>query len=259
MSKVKKRHIVIDADYLIFQATEGKDVQHNEFGIEDSADHIESDYKVPLKPFKQHVKRAIKEIVDEVVINMPGELSGKVKVVFSDPDGNFRYDIYHEYKSNRKSGERSELFYRLRKWAHKKYGYVKGVEADDVVAYYVREKGYVGCSFDKDLLQGVPGIWFDVHHMRRYIVKTEVGSAHHFNMVQTLAGDTTDNIKGIPRVGHATAIKLLDKHGWNWEGVVAAYKEKGLSESDAILTRRLICMNQWTPKKGVKLWKPKKQ
>lgn len=254
----KKKHIAIDADYLIFEATEGKVTRTGGFAKEDGEVGAKG-YKEPLKPYKDHVKRAIKDIVDEIAINMPGELSGKVRVIFSDPNGNFRYDIYPEYKANRKGGDRSELFYRLRKWVHKKWGYVPNTEADDIVAYYVREKGYVGATFDKDLLQGVPGTWFDVHYMRRYVIHTEVGSAHHFNMIQTLAGDPTDNIKGLPRVAHATAIKLLDKHGWNWDGVVAAYKEKGMSEEDAILTRRLVGMDQWSPKKGVKLWQPKKK
>ena len=67
-----------------------------------------------------------------------------------------------------------------------------------------------------------------------------------------------DNIPGLPRVAEATAIKLLDKFGWDWDGVVKAYESKGLTEKDAILTKRLTSMEQWTPKKGVKLWKPKK-
>ena len=64
--------------------------------------------------------------------------------------------------------------------------------------------------------------------------------------------------------------ELLDKYGWHWEGVVQAYenadrpdpdnKKKrlswGLTIDDAILARRLICMNQWTPKKGVQIWQP---
>jgi DNA polymerase-1 len=256
MKSHSKKMIALDADYLIFECTEGKFTQNKHFGSEEGEVEGEK-YKEPLKPFKVKFKRLVSDVENEIAANLPGEVKG-IKVIISAPDGNFRYKIYPEYKANRKSGSRSELFYRLRKWVIKKYGYVKDVEADDVVAYYVREKGWIGASFDKDLLRGVPGVWFDTYHARRNLNTTSEGEARNFNLIQNLSGDPTDNIKGIPGVAEKTAIKLLDKHGWDWGGVVAAYKEKGLTIEDAILNRRLICMNQWTPKKGVKLWKPKK-
>jgi DNA polymerase-1 len=254
--KKKKRMIALDADPLIFEATEGKFTKANFFKSE-AGEANGKKYKEPLKPYKQKIKRAIADIEDEISAALPGEVKG-IKAFFSDPDSNFRYDIYPEYKANRKSGSRSELFYRLRKWVMKKYGCIPNVEADDVVAHYVR-KGWIGSTFDKDLLYGVPGTWFDTHYSRRHILHTSELQARQFNLTQTLAGDSVDNIKGIPGVGHPTAVKLLDKYGWDWNGVVAAYKEKGLTEKDAILSRRLICLDQWTPKKGVKLWKPKKK
>ena len=245
---MKKKKIALDADYLIFQATEGKHTKGNFFANEKLD-------KSTLKEYKEKVKREIAHVMDEIAAAYPGEVKG-IKAFFSDPDSNFRYELEPEYKANRKSGDRSELYYMLRKWAIKKYGYVKDCEADDVVAYYVREKGWFGASFDKDLLRGVPGRWFNVHYMRRNFVDTSVGEARNFNLLQTLMGDPVDNIKGLPRVGEKTAIKLLDKYGWDWDGVLAAYEEKGLTEEDAILTRRLIGLDQWTPKKGVKLYGP---
>jgi 5'-3' exonuclease len=165
--------------------------------------------------------------------------------------------MYPDYKRARP--KRSPLWYRLHKWGLKKYGYVKGIEADDEVAYLVRKKGWIGASMDKDLLRGVPGVWFNVYHTKRDLNITEPFEARNFNLIQTLTGDPVDNIRGIPRVAEITAIKMLERYGWDWNGVVAAYKERALTEGDAIFTRRLICMNQWTPKKGVRLWKPKKK
>ncbi len=254
---MKKRHIALDADYLIFETTEDKGSTGNYFEVETGLNGG-SEYQKPLKPYKKILKKAIAEVVDEIAANLPGEVSGKVKVIFSDPNGNFRYDIFPNYKNNRKGSKRSKMFYRLRKWAHRKYGYEDGVEADDVVAYYVREKGWIGASFDKDLLKGVPGTWFDVYHLRRFITTTTKKEAAHFNLLQTLAGDSTDGIKGIPRVGMKTAENLLRSNGESWEGVVKSYLDAGLTEEDAILNRRLIGMDQWTKKKGLKLWKPKK-
>lgn len=254
-SKKKKRMIALDADFLIFEVTEGGNTKCNYFGAEDGNANG-SAYKEPLKQYKKKLKQLIKDIEDEVAANLPGEVKG-IKPYFSDPKGNFRYDIYPAYKANRKGSERSELFYRLRSWAHKKFTVVDGVEADDVVAYYVSQKGWIGATLDKDLLKGVPGRWFDVYYSRRCLVDTSPGEALHFNFLQCLMGDPVDNIKGIPGVGEATAIKLLDKHGWTWDGVYKAYIDKGLGEEEMTLNARLVLMTQWHPKKGVKLWKRK--
>ena len=246
----KKRMIALDADYLLFICTEGKFTKSGGFGREEGSVGGKA-YKEPLKPYKEKYKRLIQEVEDEISANMVGEVKG-IKVFLSDPNGNFRYDIYPDYKGERP--KRSKLWYRLQKWAMKKYGYVENVEADDVVAYYVRDKNWIGASFDKDLLRGVSGDWFNVYHSKRNMNFTAVGEARNFNMIQTLSGDPTDNIKGLPRVAEKTAIKLLDEFGWDWNGIVKAYESKGLTEDDAILTRRLICMNQAKPKKGSKKW-----
>jgi len=257
---MKKKKVIVDADYLVHQCTEGQTNKRAYFPVEGESIKQKKKYKPSLKPFKKQFKQMVKDLEDEIAVAVLGKykLKGKPILVFSDKS-NFRYDIYPEYKANRKGTERTPEFYRLLKWAKKNHRWEPNTEADDVCAYYVREKRYLGASFDKDLLKGCSGIWFDVYHSRRHIVETSEFEARNFNLLQTITGDTTDNIKGISGVAEKTALKLLDKYGWHWDGVVKSYKEKGLTEKDAILTRRLICMRQWSPKKGVKLWKPKKR
>ena len=88
-------------------------------------------------------------------------------------------------------------------------------------------------------------------------------------------GDPTDNIKALPKkVGdpmipvegvarqpykftEKIAIAHLDEYGWNWEGVVKIFESRGFGEEEALLNRRLVGMDHWTPKKGVRLWEPK--
>ena len=115
--------------------------------------------------------------------------------------------------------------------------------------------------------------------MKRTMLTTCEGEARNFNLIQTLTGDPTDNIKALPKkagdpmipveglekgkrqpfkVTEKIACELLDEFGWDWQGVVKAFESKGFSEKEAILNRRLVGMDQWHPKKGVKLWKPKK-
>ena len=276
MSKNKK-YIYLDADPLLFEVAEGKFVKMSMFGDEKGKGKIKGKkHKEPLARYKERFKLLVQDIEDEISAIMVGEVKG-IKVILSDPDTNFRYDIYPDYKGNRDSGDRGPLFYRLRKWALKHYGYVKNVEADDVVSHYVR-KGAIGASMDKDMLRGVAGIWFDTYNTRRTINVVALGEACNFNLIQTLMGDTTDNIKALPKkagdpmipcilpegvkrqpfkVTEPLAIKILDEFGWNFEGVIKGFESKGFGKKEAILNRRLICLNQWSPKGGVKLFKPK--
>lgn len=57
---------------------------------------------------------------------------------------------------------------------------------------------------------------------------------------QMLAGDKEDNIKGIPKVGMKVAEKLLDNNGYNIEGVVKSYKDKGVDIKECIKNINLI-------------------
>lgn len=245
------RKVYIDADHILYNLASPPS---KEWSTSLKGKSLkEPDIKTDVKRLKGAFKSAIKEYeaFAEIEALSQGFKIGKVIPVISYKT-NFRYTVFPEYKANRKDKEHTESFIALRKWARKKYSY-EDVEADDVVAYYVR-KGAIGFSADKDLLKGVPGIWFDTYHARQQWVYTTERDAMRFNLMQYLAGDPSDSIPGLPRVGMPTAEKLLDRHGWHWKGVVAVYQEYGLTAYDAIITRRLISMEQWTPKGGVKLF-----
>lgn len=212
--------------------------------------------------YKKEYKDRIQEAKDEAAVEfaLRGWKLGKVHVILSDPNGSFRNEIYPEYKANRKGQERTKAFYKVKKWSLKKFGYVKGFEADDIVAYHVK-RGAVGFSIDKDLLYGVEGLWYNSHHKHSHWVDTTAENAEKFNYHQTLAGDLTDNIKGINRVALPTAEKLMDGE-YTWDQVVKVYLSKNMTIADAVLTRRLIGMDQVVlTKKGkykLKLWEAPK-
>lgn len=113
-----------------------------------------------------------------------------------------------------------------------------GYEADDIIAAYVHhyadnvyadpvETKVVIASSDKDFLQllgpGVEQIRFtdrdkDTERWYNQRVQDEYGcTPAHLLMAMALAGDTSDNIPGVPRFGLKTAVKVLDKHEWDWE------------------------------------------
>ena len=250
--KQKVKIVAIDADHILYTiASEPAKAFTSSLGgkslkVTDSKDDI--------KKLKRKFKAEIAEYVQvaEVESIVYKWTIGEVIVVISDKI-NFRYDIYPEYKANRKGRPMSGQFKKLRKWARKKYAPNQNIEADDYVAWLVGN-GAIGFSPDKDLVKGVKGTWFDCYRTRRHWVRTTVEDADRFNHLQYVMGDSGDNIKGIDGVAEITATKLLDEHGWNWNGVLEAYKSKGYSGLDAVLTRRLVSMKQWSPKKGLKLF-----
>lgn len=282
MKKNKKKQIVVDVwidgdsiPYVVCPpATPRKD------GLEGE---IVSVVKPSLKILKTAYKDVVKDFEDIAAVEcaMRGWKLGSINIALSDPKGCFRNDIFPEYKANRKGREYTDEFYKIRNWAMKKYGCQKGFEADDIAAYHVRN-GAIGFSIDKDLLYGVEGLWFNSHHMHRKWVETSKESAMKFNFHQTLAGDPDDNILGLKptmRIALTTAEAMLNGD-YTWDNVFNIYEttkhtieledgkvknwnKKAATIDDAILTRRLIGMDQVVmSKKGkykLKLWEPPKR
>ena len=244
------KDVYVDADHLLYDLASPPAEQ---WKTTLKGKNLKSD-KADLRKLKALFKDKIIEYETIAIvesIGMSWEV-GETHVVISDKS-NFRYDIFPDYKKARQGKEHTERFIKLRKWARKKWSPKQNIEADDKVAYYVRN-GAIGFSADKDLLKGVAGIWFDVYHLRRHWVHTSEPAARRFNLLQCVAGDTGDGIQGIYGVGFVKAETLLNKHGWDWDGVVKAYEEKGLTEYDAIMTRRLVSMDQWSHEKGLRIF-----
>ncbi len=100
----------------------------------------------------------------------------------------------------------------------------RGFEADDLIATYVREACEVGAtativSSDKDLMQLVNDcvIMFDTMKDKK-IGRAEV--IEKFGVppekvieVQSLIGDSTDNVPGVPGIGVKTAAQLIGEYG----------------------------------------------
>lgn len=252
-----KKDLYIDADHITYMCAFSSDKKSgfekdddedyddlSEF--EDDEDDIDISNDIQL--FKDKVDEYTNIAMVECV--MKGWEFGDVHVIMSD-DTNFRFRLTDTYKAKRT--EKTEEFKALREWAKNEYEFEPDTEADDVVSYYGRQ-GHMVFTTDKDVFKGNAGIFFNSHYMNMCWIETSVRSARRFTLLQTLMGDTVDEIVGIPNVGEKTAIKLLNKFGWCWCGVVKAYKSKGLTEDDAILNRRLVDMSQWSPDKGVELW-----
>ena len=150
-------------------------------------------------------------------------------VIFDTARKTFRSDIYAEYKANRPPPP-DDLIpqFSLIRDAVAAFGVPQaekeGYEADDLIATYARQAADAGqqvtiVSSDKDLMQlidddismldpmkNTPISYPEVE--KRFGVKPE-----KVIDIQSLAGDSTDNVPGVPGIGVKTAALLIDEYG----------------------------------------------
>lgn len=178
-------------------------------------------------------------------------------LAFSDT-ANYRYDIFPNYKSNRRNTRKPLGLKALREWAIESYDsrVFPRLEADDVCGIMATEDPtFVAVSGDKDF-GTLPITWYNMLRDEMRSVTPE--EADKFHLIQTLAGDPTDGYMGVKGIGTKTAEKILEKDGYNWETVVATYEKAGLTEDDALVTARLARILRAEDYDGVdiKLWTP---
>lgn len=145
------------------------------------------------------------------------ECSNYLIFLTSDDENNFRYKIATilPYKGNRETDHRPFYWNYIRNLILTEYNGVleTDCEADDGMskrAYGFFRSGvvdYVIVSQDKDLNM-VPGKHFNLPKNILYTVEPEEGIKFFYK--QILAGDATDNIYGIYRIGMTTASKMID-------------------------------------------------
>ncbi|MFP6709683.1 MAG: DNA polymerase I [Alphaproteobacteria bacterium] len=150
-------------------------------------------------------------------------------VIFDAARKTFRNDIYPEYKANRPPPpEDLRPQFSLVKQASRAFNLatieMPGFEADDVIATYAQLARAAGMevtivSSDKDLMQLVGGgvVMHDPMKQRRIgpsevVEKFGVGPEKVID-VQSLCGDSTDNVPGVPGIGIKTAALLINEYG----------------------------------------------
>ena len=150
-------------------------------------------------------------------------------VIFDFSSKTFRNEIYSEYKANREAPpEDLRPQFGIIRTATKAFNVAciekQGFEADDLIATYAKEARDAGAdatiiSSDKDLMQlvGPQIIMYDPMKDKRIGVaevheKFGVGPENMIDL-QALAGDSTDNVPGVPGIGPKTAALLLNEYG----------------------------------------------
>ena len=150
-------------------------------------------------------------------------------VIFDYSEKTFRNEIYQDYKAHRPPAP-EELVpqFPLIRQAVKAFNIAcleqSGYEADDLIATYAKRVLAAGgdvtvVSSDKDLMQLVqPGLVMIDTMKNKTIGPDEV--REKFGVppdkvidVQALAGDSTDNVPGVPGIGVKTAAELINEYG----------------------------------------------
>ena len=194
-----------------------------------------------------------------------------IAVVFDCARKTFRNDIYPDYKAHRPPPP-EELVpqFPLVRLATQAFNLpsveMEGFEADDLIATYARQAAALGAevtivSSDKDLMQLVNERISMFDPLKNRIIgpdevreKFFVGPEQVVE-VQALAGDSTDNVPGVPGIGIKTAAQLLEEYGdldtlLERAGEIKQPKrrEKLIEHADmARLSRRLVTLKDDVP------------
>ena len=150
-------------------------------------------------------------------------------VIFDTARATFRSDIYPDYKANRPPPP-DDLVpqFQIIRDAVLAFNLPSieraGFEADDIIATYAAQGRAAGAevvivSSDKDLMQLVGDGVTMLDPMKNRVIDVEqvrerfgVGPDKVVD-VQALAGDSTDNVPGVPGIGVKTAAQLIDEYG----------------------------------------------
>ena len=195
-------------------------------------------------------KREISKLEDKF-----GSLSSII-LFFSD-SVNFRKKILAEYKGHR-NRKKPCGYKRVINALQKEYKVIikPGLEADDSMGIYATKfPGNMIVSPDKDMRQ-IPG---QLYNFEETVTITKEDGAR-WHLIQSISGDQTDGYGGVPGIGVKRAEALFKEKGYSWKTVVSAFKDKGLTEEDALVNARLariLTADDYDfERKEPKLWSP---
>ncbi len=175
-----------------------------------------------------------------------------VLAVFDAPHKTFRHKLFEEYKAQRPKPP-DEIKLQIEYIKHLldayaiKYVEIEGVEADDVIASFVRKfkdedtQIYISTQ-DKDLLQLVQDRVFVVQGLSSQLTVYDIKRVKEKYGVPpekipdflALVGDAIDNIPGVKGIGDKTAVELLK----NYNSIEDIYEH--IDEIDSKIREKLI-------------------
>ena len=234
--------LLIDADYIVYKNCAAAETELD-FG---------EDVILVTSNFSDAYNATTKELdklKDEFVFP-------NIKLFFSDTK-NFRKKISPSYKGHRNRKKPCGYKRDINKLKTEfDVIIMPELEADDAMGIYATQhRGNVIVSPDKDMKQ-IPGNLYNLDE--KFTITPNGGAA--WQLIQCLSGDQTDGYGGVPGIGIKRAESLFKEKGYTWKAVVEAFKERDLSEEDALINARLariLTADDYDFKnKRPKLWSP---
>src|SRR5499426_3837639 len=159
----------------------------------------------------------------------PEDQPTHLAVVFDKSEHTFRNEFYADYKAHRPPAP-DDLIPQFGFIRHAVHAFdlpcleQAGFEADDLIATYVREACAIGASAtivssDKDLMQLVNDcvVMYDTMKDRKIGIPEVIEKfgvpPEKVIEVQSLIGDSSDNVPGVPGIGVKTAAQLIGEYG----------------------------------------------
>jgi len=222
--------LLIDSDFLAYKAA-----QACEIGIDFGEDVIiaQSQFSEVLRVFHNELNKVTKAMMEDNFI------------LYFSSTKNFRKKIYPDYKGHRM--KRKPLGYkRLVNYCREnhKFKLIDGLEADDTIGIEATRHANpsnIIVSPDKDLKQ-IPSVLWNLTDDVTEITEEE---GDRWHLVQSLSGDPTDGYSGCPGIGVKKAAAIIEKKDFKWESVCQTFRDRGLSDDDALLNARLAKILQY--------------
>lgn len=235
-------HLLIDADSALYRAgcsnetrtylnlIDGQIIGEHKFKVDANImqDEVGGEVELtkeagPLSHTISNLKHVVKQMRDVANVSSQIYIGGK---------GNFRFDVFPEYKKDRKASAKPIHIKEMKDYLIKHEGaiVVDGEEVDDRVSweqYAYKDKESCIVTIDKDLDNSKGYHYNYVTKEIKYVTEEEA----QLNFArQLLSGDTTDSIPGLKGIGKRTAIKRLPFYIKSWmDIVISEYNNHGCS------------------------------
>ncbi len=167
-------------------------------------------YRAAFSAEKEGTADDARRTADEIIAGIVGSTRADKTSTYLTGSGNFRKQLYPEYKANRVQ-PKPKYYDEVRRHLIDNQSAIDicGMEADDQLAIeqLSDEDQTVICSIDKDLLQ-ISGLHYNFVKQEFKQVTALDGMLHFYR--QLLMGDRVDNIPGLTGIGEVKANKIMN-------------------------------------------------
>ena len=246
------KHLLIDADSALYKAGLSNETRKYTVMTEEGTTVAEFRYKKDMLAFLAEPDREeliwaksrevgpvhysignLKRICNQMITPPFAEDEEITYQMYIQGSGNFREEIYEDYKGNRNSADKPVHMEEMVDYLKNVWGaiVVEGEETDDKVSY-LQYQSYMSSTYpstcivtiDKDL-KNTPGYNYNYDKKELIFITPEEADLNFAR--QLLTGDSTDNIPGLKGMGPKTAVKILPEWREDWlDIVIHHYKAK---------------------------------